>query len=50
MPDVAIFATIKKLQRPTHNEGFDQLFYVRIVGHDEFEVSDWQEEDDSERR
>ena len=50
VPDVAIFATIKKLQRPAYNEGFDRLFYVRIKGDNEFEVSDWQEENDGERR
>lgn len=30
VPDVAIYATIKKLQRPTYAEGFHKLFYLRL--------------------
>ncbi len=32
VPDVAIFATRKKLQPPTYAEGFDELFEVQIRG------------------
>src|SRR5262249_40297103 len=32
VPDVAIYATMKKLVRPSLEEGFDQLFYVRAAG------------------
>jgi predicted kinase len=31
VPDVAIYATIKRLVCPTYAEGFDQLFYVRMI-------------------
>jgi predicted kinase len=47
VPDVAIYATIKKLVRPSYDEGFDQLFYVRAVGDTRFEVRDWSEESHS---
>ncbi len=43
VPDVAIYATIKKLVRPTYEEGFHQLFYVRIAGDSAFEVRPWTE-------
>jgi predicted kinase len=32
VPDVATFATMNKLVRPSYEEGFDQLFYVRTMG------------------
>lgn len=38
VPDIAIYATIKKLVRPTYAEGFHQLFYVRMVGYSAFQV------------
>lgn len=38
VPDVAIYATIKKLVRPTYAEGFHQLFYVRMAENSNFEV------------
>ena len=44
VPDVAIFATLKKLVRPSYKEGFDRLFYVRMADDGTFEVSDWVEE------
>jgi predicted kinase len=43
VPDVAIFATMKKLVRPSIDEGFDRLFYVRTMGDMHFDVSDWKE-------
>jgi predicted kinase len=45
VPDVAIFATLKKLIRPSYAEGFTKLFYVRNSGDQHFEVSDWREEE-----
>ncbi len=42
VPDVAIFATLKKLQPPTYSEGFDKLYYVRATAPSGFEVRDWQ--------
>lgn len=41
VPEVGIYATIKKLTRPSYAEGFHQLFYVRIAGTDGFEVCAW---------
>lgn len=38
VPDIAIYATIKKLVPPTYAEGFHQLFYVRMAGDSEFQV------------
>lgn len=45
VPDIAIFATLKKLARPSYTEGFTKLFYVCNKGDQRFEVSDWQEEE-----
>jgi predicted kinase len=39
VPDIAIFATLKKLARPSYEEGFDQLFSVRALDDMAFEVS-----------
>jgi predicted kinase len=44
VPDVALYATRKRLQAPTPDEGFDQLFFVRLLGEGQFEVLDWNEE------
>ena len=38
MPDVAIYATSKKLTPPSYAEGFDSLYEVRIAGHRAFGV------------
>jgi len=57
VPDVAIFATRKRLAPPRYAEGFDALYAVRIVdegggagegvseGEKQFEGSDWREEE-----
>lgn len=45
VPDVAIFSTIKKLERPAYREGFDKLFYVRVLGDLNFEIKDWIEDE-----
>jgi predicted kinase len=45
VPDVAIFSTIKKLQRPSYREGFDKLFYIRALGDLNFEINDWIEDE-----
>ena len=37
VPDVAIYATAKKLVTPSRSEGFDELFRVRVAG-SSFEV------------
>ena len=41
VPDVAIYATRKKLAPPSYAEGFDTLHVVRIAGHGAFEVHNW---------
>jgi hypothetical protein len=45
VPDVALFATIKRLQRPRREEGFDTLRHVRMSDAG-FEVTDWIDEDE----
>ena len=45
VPEVAIFATLKKLTRPSYTEGFAKLFYVENRGDQNFEVYDWKEEE-----
>ncbi|GHO54661.1 ATP-binding protein [Ktedonobacter robiniae] len=42
VPDVAIFATLKRLERPDYSEGFDELFFVRNNDEDGFDISPWQ--------
>jgi predicted kinase len=44
VPDIALYATRKRLSCPTRAEGFGQLYYVRLLGDDRFEVLDWNEE------
>lgn len=39
VPDVAIFATAKRLVPPTLEEGFDQMFVVRVTDQGEFQVA-----------
>ncbi len=43
VPDVAILAMAKKLERPNFDEGFDELFYVRMQP-DAFIVESWKDE------
>ena len=43
MPDVAIFSAAKRLELPSRDEGFDQLFYVRLRDGG-FLVEDWRDE------
>jgi predicted kinase len=38
VPDVAIFATAKRLAPPSYSEGFDELFRVRLTDDSTFEV------------
>ena len=38
VPDVAIFATAKRLLAPSYSEGFDELFRVRITDDSTFEI------------
>ena len=41
VPDVAIYATAKKLVPPSRSEGFEELYRVRIGEGAGFEVSPW---------
>jgi predicted kinase len=41
VPNVAIFATMKKLVPPSYEEGFDRLYRVRTADGMRFDVSDW---------
>lgn len=50
VPDVAIFATMKKLVRPSYDEGFDRLYYVQTMADMHFDVSDWKEATPDEQR
>jgi predicted kinase len=38
VPDVAIFATAKRLVTPSYSEGVDDIFRVRVTGDSTFEV------------
>jgi predicted kinase len=44
VPDVALYATFKRMCRPSLAEGFDRLYHVRLLGVGRFEVRDWKEE------
>jgi predicted kinase len=43
VPDVALYATRKRLKTPSLAEGFDRLFRVRLLGDSRFEIQDWGE-------
>ena len=42
VPDGAIVAASNRLQLPSANEGFDELFSVQLVGQNQFEVLKWK--------
>ena len=42
IPRYAIPCTSNKLQMPSYKEGFDQLYFARIVDN-EFELTEWKE-------
>ena len=44
VPDVALYATAKKLVRPSYSEGFDELYSVRIAGDFAFEALPYTDE------
>lgn len=44
VPDVALFATAKRLERPSLDEGFAALYLVRITPGQAFEVLPWEAE------
>ncbi len=44
VPNLGIYATSRKLERPSINQGFDQLFYVKFADNNDFEICLWNEE------
>lgn len=40
MPLAAIYGTNKKLQMPSYEEGFDEIYYVRIGEDNKFVVEE----------
>jgi predicted kinase len=44
VPEKGIFATYKRLELPSNSEGFDELFYVRLIPDNDFMVEAWQNE------
>ena len=43
IPEVGVRGTYNKLEIPSFDEGFDELFYVTLIGH-EFTVKAWDRE------
>ena len=39
IPEVGVRATLKKLEVPSLDEGFDEIFKVKIVGNGEFSIT-----------
>ena len=50
VPDVALHVTRRRLVPPTPGEGFDRLYFVRLLGEGRFDVRDWKEGDSDEAR
>ena len=44
VPDIGIYATIKKLAPPSYTEGFHRLFHVAIAADGAFNIKPWREE------
>ena len=42
VPDIAIAGSSNRLQLPTPEEGFDELFYVRLAENNQFIVEKWK--------
>lgn len=38
IPEVGVHATYRKLQVPSRDEGFDQIFKIKIISHGEFSI------------
>src|ERR1700757_1106274 len=41
VPDIAISGSSNRLQIPQFDEGFDELFFVKMTQNDEFQVEGW---------
>ena len=44
VPDAGLLGTLGRLERPTYDEGFDRLHYVRADGAGEFAVEHWRDD------
>lgn len=44
IPEKGVLGTAKRLELPRYDEGFDKLYYVQIVGADEFSIVEWNDE------
>jgi predicted kinase len=44
VPEAGLRSASSALELPSRNEGFDQLFFVRMSGQGGFEVEDWKDE------
>ena len=44
VPHIAILGAAGRMQIPNRDEGFDELFYVRIDGSNQFVVEEWKDE------
>ena len=44
IPEKGLLGAFKRLQIPTFDEGFDELFYVSITDENQFVVEDWKDE------
>lgn len=42
IPDKGIYGTHQRLQTPTFDEGFDELWYVSLTEEDGFSVEEWK--------
>lgn len=43
VPDIGIKGTAKQLQLPNYDEGFDELYYVKLLN-DTFNIMEWDNE------
>lgn len=43
IPEVGVRGTLKRLQKPSRDEGFDQLYYVKMENNT-FTLQDWKDE------
>lgn len=43
IPEAGIRATFSKLELPSFDEGFDQLFYVYLDGNNNYAVQGWKD-------
>ncbi|MFO0661948.1 MAG: ATP-binding protein [Polyangiaceae bacterium] len=43
VPEVALRSTLKRLERPRRDEGFDELWYGTLLDDGGFELRDWDE-------